>query len=147
MAALRTLAPLIALSLFQFVFVSLKISAVLRAICRIIVCIMINLVRVSVILLAAVVPSHGAPQKDDRRKRCKAICKQYFEQDLSNSLCRPALDLLPRPGVFQSCVMGRVTAFEPSCMPTCMGYENFTYDSYTACKHVEKQGNAEAHLS
>lgn len=63
-------------------------------------------------------------------------------------MCRPALEVHPRPGVYQSCVMGRVAAFEHSCMPACMAQQvGKTYDSHAVCKSESKKQNPDAHVS
>lgn len=85
----------------------------------------------------------------DGKARCKSICKDYFEFELDKTFCRPALDWIPRPSIYQSCVMGRVAAFEHICMPTCMGYNSTaaTYDSHAVCKSEEKKQNPMAHVT
>jgi len=85
----------------------------------------------------------------DRNARCKSICKDYFELELDKTFCRPALDLIPRPSIYQSCVMGRVAAFEHICIPTCMDYNSTTttYDSHAVCKSEEKKQNPMAHVN
>lgn len=93
--------------------------------------------------------ANDSNRKEDLPARCKAICKDFFEHGLDKTFCRPALDLIPRPSIFQSCVMGRVAAFEHICMPTCMGHNitTVTYDSHAVCQVEEKKQNPMAHVS
>ena len=75
---------------------------------------------------------------------CRKLCKIYFEKNLDMTLCRPALELLPRPTIYKSCVEGSRYGFEKVCHPACieiaskndkdaLNIDVFP-DSYTACK-------------
>ena len=78
-------------------------------------------------------------------KSCRALCKSYFETKLDMYLCRPALNLLPRPTIYKSCLEGRKLGFEKICQPACIEMVsnnnkdvhkiNVIPDSYTACKN------------
>jgi len=76
---------------------------------------------------------------------CKKLCKIYFEEKLDMTLCRPALQLLPRnPTIYQSCVAGRKSGFEKVCHPACIEIVSKNDrdvhkidvfpDSYSSCK-------------
>lgn len=61
----------------------------------------------------------------------------------------PALDLIQRPSIFQSCVLGRMAALEHLCMPPYAGHNitTITYDSHAVCQVDEKKQNPMAMLA
>eukprot|EP00586_Coscinodiscus_wailesii_P010061 CAMPEP_0172514062 /NCGR_PEP_ID=MMETSP1066-20121228/257371_1 /TAXON_ID=671091 /ORGANISM="Coscinodiscus wailesii, Strain CCMP2513" /LENGTH=231 /DNA_ID=CAMNT_0013294585 /DNA_START=101 /DNA_END=796 /DNA_ORIENTATION=+ len=76
-------------------------------------------------------------ETSDRYRECKRLCKDYFENTLDKAMCKPALDVAPRPGVFNACVNGRIFGFKAACLPTCLrdGDEaKRNADSFVACR-------------
>uniref|UniRef100_A0A7S4K6S8 Uncharacterized protein n=2 Tax=Odontella aurita TaxID=265563 RepID=A0A7S4K6S8_9STRA len=71
--------------------------------------------------------------------QCKKICKEFFENDLGTQLCQPALNIMPRPGVYKACINGRALGFEHACIPSCMGEKVVEADSFKACKSEGKR--------
>ena len=81
--------------------------------------------------------------EESMNAQCKKLCKNYSDDKLTTSVCKPALNMMPRPGVYKACLNGLLVGFEHACMPTCTGksYEGggkkeaiTPGDSYVACK-------------
>lgn len=82
--------------------------------------------------------------------KCKSICKEFLENTLDRKMCASALNIMPRPGVYNACVNGRVFGFEAACFPTCIGEgEKATKraDSFEACKREARKARPNQELS
>lgn len=72
---------------------------------------------------------------------CRRECQNYFDTELDKTFCQPALNLLPRPGVYTACMNGILYGFKASCLPTCLWTKEAQKDgqasvpdSFHACK-------------
>jgi len=75
----------------------------------------------------------------DNKKKCRVICKDYFETKLDKKMCQPTLNVMPRPGVYHACMSGIIKGFKDSCVQACLheGKNDKIQppDSFSACKN------------
>mmetsp|Transcript_1234 Transcript_1234/g.1780 ORF Transcript_1234/g.1780 Transcript_1234/m.1780 type:complete len:379 (-) Transcript_1234:122-1258(-) len=64
---------------------------------------------------------------------CSKLCRNEFKNSLDASVCRPALNVSPKPKVYKACVAGTKAGFNDACISTCLG-DIAHPDSYSLCK-------------
>ena len=78
-------------------------------------------------------------------KKCDELCKDYFDTKLDRRICQPALNIMPRPGVYNACIDGMIQGFRKSCVPACLKHGETKDverpDSFTACQRKAKKAH------
>ena len=98
---------------------------------------MIHLDFIACIVL--IIHRYSAAQSIESQPQCRFRCKDLLTTDIESNVCHGAMNVMPKPSVYQACMKGKLLGFEHGCLTACRNENDKDERSIETCQSLKNK--------